>query len=165
MSTAEAVEYWSADTYNAEHWAECTITTADDGGPAVRCSASGCYYFTGTSGASKNCAVWRYKTGGNWLQIGSSFSVTFTSSTVIRLEATGTTTTTLKVYADGTLKATVTDSSSPLTSGSAGLHAAGTSVLDNFNSDNVTVAAGQPTALRRFGTPTKPQRDRPGGWN
>ena len=113
-AAGDSCGYWKTDSFNANHYSELKITTANDGGPAVRCSASGCYYFSGTSGTN-TCSVWRYKTSGNWVQIGSSFSLTFSGTDVIRLAATGSSPTTLKVYLNGTLKATLTDSSSPLT--------------------------------------------------
>lgn len=134
----DSAAYVNSESYNANQWAECKITTASDGGPSVRASSSGCYYFTGTSSAAAKCSVWRYKSGGNWVKIGSSFSVVFSSTDVIRLEATGTTTTTLKVYLNGSLQATVTDSSSPLTSGAAGIYVVGSTTVDDFNSDNVS---------------------------
>jgi hypothetical protein len=150
-AAGDACSYWTADAFAANQWSECKITTANDGGPAVRCSSSGCYYWTTYSDGE----IWRYKTGGAWTKIGEA-NTTVTSSDVIRLEATGTTTTTLKLYKNGALVATVTDSSSPLTSGSAGLYSVGATILDDWQGDvvsTVTIAyrnVGQVNAA--FGT-------------
>jgi len=124
--------YWNADSFAADHWSECKIIAAsNDGGPAVRCSSSGFYYCTPVSGGT----IYRYKTGGNWVTLGTS-KFTAANGDVLRLQATGTSTTTLKVYVNGTLVATVTDSSSPLTSGAAGLECYEATLLDDWQGSN-----------------------------
>ena len=131
-STGDGAAYWNADSFNADQWAECKITSGSDGGPAVRCSASGGYYWTPVGGGQ----VWRYKTGAAWTKIGD-LAVTVTASDVIRIEATGGATTSLKVYKNGVQQgSTLTDASSPLTAGSAGLYSVGATVLDDWQGGN-----------------------------
>ncbi len=132
--------YYSAGTApSADHWSELKITTTSDGGPAVRCTADGCYYLAGSSGSN---SIYRFKTGANWLQIGAALNITYGATDVVRLEATGTSTTTLKVYVNGVQQGTDrTDSSTPLTTGYYGLYVAGSTVVDDWQGGEVAAAA------------------------
>lgn len=75
---------------------------------------------------------------------------------VLKLEATGTTTTTLKAYVNGTLIITATDSSSPITSGKPCLwnfqhvndNPLTLTIFDNFAAGDV--GGGSPPAVRSF---------------
>lgn len=145
-SSGDSASYWAADSFNANHWSECKITTSSDGGPAVRCTASGCYYLGGGSGAN---AVWKWTSPGTWLKL-ADLNFIFTATDVIRAEATGSSPTTIKVYKNGVQQGSdVTDSSSPFTTGSAGLYISGTTtVLDDFQADNVATIALQQEGYR-----------------
>lgn len=136
VGTGDALAWRTDISPGQDQYAECKQTGGTDGGPAVRCTAGGNgYYLGGTSGAN---AVWKVTGASSWTQIGSALNFTFTTSDVIQLEATGSTTTTLKVYKNGSLQGTVTDSSSPLTSGSIGFYSVGSTVLDDWAGGNVS---------------------------
>lgn len=127
-SAGDAAAYWNADVFDANQYSECKITGGADGGPAVRVTTNSCYYWTPASDGE----IWKYVAPGSWSKIGEC-NFTITSSDVVRIEATGTTTTSLKVYKNGAQQGTtLTDSSSPLTSGSAGVYSVGATTLDDW---------------------------------
>jgi hypothetical protein len=140
QGTGDAAAYWNADAFDANHYSECKVATVNDGGPAVRVTNNGCYYWT-ISSVSSQSEVWRYNAPSTWTKVGEA-NTTVTSSDVVRLEATGTgATVTLKTYKNGSAIATLTDTSaSRLTSGAAGVYSVGATILEDWGGGNVSSA-------------------------
>lgn len=135
VGTADAIAWRTDVSPNQDQYAECKQTGGTDGGPAVRVTTGGNgYYLGGTSGAN---AVWKVVSAATWTQIGSALNFTYTTSDVIRIAATGGATTSLKVYKNGSLQGTVSDSSSPLTTGSIGFYSVGATLIDDWAGGNV----------------------------
>ncbi len=143
---AKAVYRWNADTFADDQYAEATVgvmnaTVYNCIGPAVRVSnsAATCYAATWDGAAFMDGGA-ELNSGILWKIVAGTATrlATFTNpaiNQVVRLEATGGATTSLKVYFDGVQQgSTYSDSSSPITSGSAGIAGAGqvatTSMLD-----------------------------------
>lgn len=121
----------------ADQWAEADVTTtvtATDSGimvPVARVSSDGqSLYYPWINPAGPAVALWRRVSGGYANVYGSEVPIA-SKNCKLRIEAQGTT---LRVYVDGVLKITATDSN--LATGKAGiwqyLNATGTITLDNF---------------------------------
>jgi hypothetical protein len=123
VATCVAAIATGAATFAADHTA--TIDAAAIGdfdflGPAVRLSAAGGtgYALKVDGRSNSNCTLVKLSGGGS-SNIGGTYVIT--AGDVLALEVSGTSTTTLKYYKNGTLVDTVTDSSSPYTSGQPGI--------------------------------------------
>lgn len=140
--SSDAVAYYSGVTWPADQWAQATIaeSTNFDGGPAVRIHA--------TNGNAYVCTA-----AGGGLQIGKfvaaaysalgATAVTNANGDVWRIEATGSASTVITVFQNGIQRLQVTDSTSPHTSGNAGMFNYLTT-LDNFS-------AGDFSSVARYG--------------
>lgn len=128
--------YWNADSFAANQFS-AVEATGTDLGVVVRVNGSACYLFRRTTGGTFQ--LWKMP---GWTQLGSDYtSVSFSDGQVIRLEATGTSTTTLTPYVNGVALTAFNDGAGgadgdPITSGGVGLYCvhnvAGGSVLDNW---------------------------------
>lgn len=121
--------YWDADSFGANQFSAAKAT-GPSVGVLVRVNGSACYLFRRTTGGTFQ--LWKMP---GWTQLGSDYtSVSFTDGQVIRLEATGTSTTTLTPYVNGVALNAYNDSSSPITSGGVGIYCVvlNTSQLDDW---------------------------------
>lgn len=113
------VIWWSADSFSADHYAKVTVSVSGGAGyigPAVRVVASGTnyHYLCGTGIVYKDVA-----SSTSNLSTG---HATCVDNDVVELDATGSSPTTLKLFINGVQDgADITDSSSPITSGSPGV--------------------------------------------
>ena len=107
---------WNADSFAANQFS-AVEATGTNVGVIVRVNSTACYLFKRTTGGTFQM----YKLPA-WDKLGDDYtSVSFTDGQVIRLEATGTSTTTLTPIVNGVTLATRTDSSSAITSGGVGI--------------------------------------------
>jgi hypothetical protein len=104
------ISYWSADTFSADQYAQCTFANgAQDGGAAVRVSTAGSgngYALSVNSATGGRLLKW---VDGSVSVVGDAFVMdTLTGTTVYKLTIVGTT---LTVYQDGVQKYQTTDTS------------------------------------------------------
>src|SRR6185436_7091677 len=141
-ASTDAWYYYSGVTWPANQYAQCRVGVVGgggvfDAGVVCRMNASGQdgYHLNYSDGAS----LLLYKvTGGSFSNIAAR-TVAVVAGDIIRLEVMGTTpTTTLKIFLNGVQQgADVTDSSTPITSGEAGIGLfGGTERLDDFEAGN-----------------------------
>ena len=153
-AAAESGAYWNADTFNADQYAQATlsnIVVADASiGVAVRCSSGGNYYglyYTGGAGGM----VFIFKlVSGTFGDLGYATVGAWSVGDVLRLEISGTT---LTPKRNGTVISAIgakTDTS--LSSGSAGICGYDTNSdcrLDDWQGGDLGGAADVPLALLR----------------
>jgi hypothetical protein len=123
------------------------VGTGFDAGPAARMSGSGnngttCYYASFVDG-STDVGVYR-RNGATDTQIGSNITgVTHANGDVLSLEVEGTSSpVTLRIYVNGVLEGSVSDSSSPITSaGQCGIASwTNTGIFDDFQVEDLAAA-------------------------
>lgn len=113
-SGISSLSYWSANTFPDNQFAQVKISTLEDGGPAVRVSASAKTYYA--------LEVWsagariRKVVNGTETNLGANFAITPSAGDVFRIEASGTT---LTAYRNGSSLGSRTDSD--IASGYAGI--------------------------------------------
>ncbi len=120
--------YWNADSFAADQYSKATIMAVSNGahyaGVIARASgASGTFkcYQCVTDGASGSGHTEIAKvTNGSFTSL-KAVATTFTAGDIIEIRCSGTTTTTIAMYKNGALVDSVTDSSTPHTSGAAGI--------------------------------------------
>ncbi len=135
------VVFWNVDSFTSDQKSSVTVNLGGGNayvGPAVRADASGNSYgfLCGTGTIYK-------QTAGSPGTLQSGFS-NCANNDVVRLEATGTSTTTLKLFINNVQNGSnVSDSSSPFTTGSAGMYGYGSSdqVL-SWTGDNIGGGGG-----------------------
>lgn len=137
----ECGAHWNADTFDDDQYAEATYVAGQAlfaTGIAVRCHASAATYYGFYIDPFSGTNSYLFKqVAGSWTQIGSNIGNPATSS-VIRLEAEGTT---LRVIDDGSTIRTSTDSS--ISSGYAGVAGYGDTTgarIDNWEGGNLAGA-------------------------
>lgn len=137
--TGSALSYWNATTNN-DQAIQAKATVSNRGAfVAGRITKTGDNNYSAyvlrwnTDGTMEFLKV----SAGTWTQL-SSFSASFTTNDVMRLEITGTSTVSLVAKKNGTqVGTTYTDSSSPLASGFTGLGtASGDICIDDFQADD-----------------------------
>lgn len=149
-----------SDLATVDHYAETVIsacTAADSigqsAGPIVRkdSSATLSYYFARLlrTNTPSNVVQLFKVTAGTAAQIGSNVTVTVSLPNTVRLEASGTTTTNLRVLFDGVEKINANDSSSPFTTGKrCGIHGfqnvTNKVSVDSFAAGDLSAASGSP---------------------
>jgi hypothetical protein len=144
----EGVNYWSADTFGDNQYAQCVISTIGGAyvgaGPAVRYSASGGYHaaYDQDTGAIR---ISRRSGGSNTNIASTSFSVS--AGDTLRLEISGSN---LTLYVNGTSRLTTSDSTHASGAGGIyGWHASPTIAVNNFEAGNLTAAAASIVIPRR----------------
>lgn len=122
---ANSCSRWNADTFSADQYAEtgnhsAGWTWTNGGiGPAVRCSSSANTYYGYRANHAGGSII---KAVAGTVTTLNTDTTAWTTGDTVRLEVTGTSTTTLVVKQNGTQVATVNDSSSPITdAGQAGV--------------------------------------------
>lgn len=133
-----SMAYYNAAMFAADQYAQIIIGAAvapDYTGIGVRLDSAGNGYAVR---AITTTVVQVVKlTAGVPTAMGSNFAVGDVRGLVFRLEAAGTSTTTLSVYLNGTLLGTRADSTSPYTSGAPGLVLRGTKDVDDFEAGDL----------------------------
>lgn len=127
-----SVAYWNADSFSADHYAQCKIANAY-GGPCVRWSGTSGYLASvGAAGG----AIYRVDSGA-FTKLAD--AGTPSAGATAKLAAVGSS---ISLYYDGVLDTTTSDSN--YATGSAGINAfAGTSgQMDDFVADNVGGGGG-----------------------
>jgi hypothetical protein len=164
-SGADTFAWWNADVFGTDHYSKANITAFTTVGPlfqGVIARATGttagtlnCYavYTDGASG-STHTEIAKI-TGGSGVAL-KAVATTFTPGDLIEIRCTGTATTTIAMYKNGVLVDSVNDSTSPFTSGAAGIYAfdrdlAGTNI-DNWEGGNLgsspaTLSSPTPSGL------------------
>jgi len=157
--------YWSADAFAANQYSRATIqgltANAQYKGMVVRAAGTGASfrgyacYTDGSAGAGHTEII--KLTGGVSSSL-KAIATTFTAGDVMELRATGTTTTTIALYRNGSLVDAVDDSSSPWTDGAPGITVYGQTVgIDNWEGGNLAAAGPGLIRLARvnggFGPP------------
>jgi hypothetical protein len=143
--------YWNADVFSADHYSRVSIFGMSNGaqyrGATVRNSGTAgthaCYtfYTDGLSG-SGHSEIAKVVAGAS-VGVLKAIATTFADGDVIELRATGTTTTTISIYKNSVLIDSVTDSSSPLANGAAGITVYGAGQgLDDWQGGNVGGGGG-----------------------
>ena len=142
--SADSAAYWSADAFNADHYAQARLLDDASNFPGVGVRVSG------TSGANFNgYFATRFISSGNVIrllkytngvqsQLGADF-LAVSNGTVVKLQVVGTT---LEVFYNDLSQGTRTDGAH--STGSAGLFGFSTSHIDDFQADNVS-GGGEPT--------------------
>jgi hypothetical protein len=117
-ANVEACSQWNADTFNADQYSQCNFAVLNDGGPAVRISSSSksCYLVTTQSGGNTTAQIVYKVVAGSYTQLSSTLSNTISTSSVLKMSATGTT---IEYDIDGSMITQITDAS--LSTGSAGI--------------------------------------------
>lgn len=136
----------SAD-YSVQADLHSIVASSATGFVCARVASTGnCYMFGYGAWASGHWGMWKLDWSASNTELATS-AVTLADATTytIRLEATGSSSVTLKGYVNNSLVITYTDSSSPYTSAnSPGLWievAQGAALLDNFTADTIAAAA------------------------
>jgi hypothetical protein len=154
---AWAGSYWSADSFSADQQAWLTILARNLAsnwlGPGVRMSgtdaSTAAGYAVQWNGSSARIAK---RSGGTTTSLK---TITAPSiNDVVKVRVSGTTNTLIEALYNGVLIDSYTDSSSPITSGNAGIWATGSndagSYGDDFGADNYTAASSAaPRAMMR----------------
>lgn len=117
--------YYSGVTWPADQYVKVKVGTLNagkwDAGPVARMSATGFNGYVLTFNDGSHLTLFKV-VGGSFGSALSSISTTLGVGDIVELRATGTSTTTLKMYINGVQIGTdVVDSSSPLTSGNAAI--------------------------------------------
>lgn len=122
-SAGDFAAYWNADSFTANQFSAVEVT-GNHGGVVVRVNGASCYMFKRTT--SGTFQMWKWASG--WTQLGADYTgVSFSDGQIVRLEATGTSTTTLTPIVNGVTLATREDSSSAIESGGVGVYCGGNS--------------------------------------
>jgi hypothetical protein len=148
--------WWSGDVFTADQYSKLSIWGMSNGaqyrGVTVRASGTGvthnCYsfYTDGVSGAGHSELA---KVVNGSASVIKTFATTFVDGDVVELRATGTTTTTLALYKNSVLIDSVTDSSSPHTSGAAGITVYGAGDgIDDWSAGNLGGGGGSSIAVK-----------------
>jgi len=148
---------WNGDTFYFEQYSQAVLTAAlGYGGMGVlvrRQGGADSYYglFILTGGA-----ILFKRTAGSNTTLAYD-EITRAVGSLLKLTVTGTTTTTLTAYYNSVQILTVNDSSSPFTSGSAGVCGIGDNgpnqLIDDWEGGDIGAAAGHPTMSRWQGIP------------
>lgn len=141
--------YWSADAFDNNQYAKCTVPLIVGGGPAVRIQADmSCYFIDVTA----DTQVIRKVTTTTDAALGAALTEVIGANDVVELRAEGTTTVTLSYYLNGNLITTREDSSSPWTGGSPGFCGYSRyTQYDNWEGGNIGgEAPAQPDVLLRY---------------
>ena len=148
----ENCSYWSADAFNASHYAQCKIAAnaiyaSTDGGPAICCqSGSESLIMLDYGEVVDTFRIYKCVTG-TFTQVGSDISHTYSAAETYRIESTGVGTSgTITARYNGTSMGTATHPAAP-TGGSAGMfqyfYSGKTSYYDDWEGGDVgTPAAG-----------------------
>jgi hypothetical protein len=134
------IMYYDASDIGVNQFSECTIMLSGgsyrDSSPAVRVTPASGFYDCNIAGGT---AIIRRRFDDTILVTVNAPEPT--STDIVRLEATGTNPTYLRLYKNSILIASATDSSAPITSGKPGLQAySGSAVLDNWHGGTVPAA-------------------------
>lgn len=115
--------YYSGATFSANHYAETTWETAGTKGPLVRVQSAGAALNAyGLKSDNSTTFYIRKCVDGTWSTLGATITVgAVSASSRIRLDATGTSTTTVKFLIDDVEVASRDDSSSPHNGGAPGI--------------------------------------------
>ncbi len=138
-----AGNYWNADTFNDNQYAQCTVSTfANATGPTVRNSTTAATFYL--ANIISTTTIQFYKCiSGSYTQLGSNVSVSLSTTDVIKISAEGQN---INLYINGTFIDSRSDSD--ITSGYAGLFCYGQeAICDNWEGGNV--GGGGFTAIRR----------------
>lgn len=131
--------YWNADSFANDQYAQIKFVGDISVGASVRCSGGNCYV-----GYIQNATTLKINkdTGGTFATLGADFTITsLVSGDIVKITATGGATTTLEIFVNGSSIGTRTDSSSPFTTGSAGIWTyRNSSLFDDFEGGNLLTA-------------------------
>jgi hypothetical protein len=138
LSANENVTRWTADSFNADHYAQAKLQTQSYPGVCVRLSGASLGALDGYAAVRRvvegNVRIYRFDNGVA-SQVGGDYGAV-SDSTVVKLQATGTT---LELFYDGASQGTETDSA--YSSGAAGLYGFDGSGFDDFQADNVSAGS------------------------
>ncbi len=131
--------WWNADAFTADQYSQqVTSGSGSFSGPACRIDSSA---VTGYAIYAQDTGIYKFVAGSR-SSIGS-YSGSFAATDTIKIACTGTSTTTVEVFKNGISLGSATDSSSPITSGAAGMFADTTSGgVGAFQADDI---GGTPT--------------------
>ena len=147
---------WTSDSFAQDQYSEIIIVTAlayAGGGVIVRRQAGADSYY-GLLFNTDTCWLFKRTAGSNATL--DTHDVTRTAGSKLRLTATGGATTVLTAYYNDVEILAATDTSTPFTTGSAGVCGIGDSSgqrMDDWEGGNIGAAAGHPTMSRWQGIP------------
>lgn len=160
-----ATAYHNADVFNQNQYSKAAVPVLGSGGTdyfgvSVRHSGSGgtqngygVFWTNGTGGDVQKCV------NGTWSTLQAAVGAAPVANDVVELRATGGATTTLELFINGISQGTVDDSSSPHTSGAAGVVFFHTGArLDNWEGGNVGAGGGGTPDAYSVSTPRFPRR-------
>lgn len=154
-SAATGADWWTGDTFDNDQYSQATITNNQNStyqGVAVRCSGTDngsnltAYIFY--SAPNDGCYIDKY-VNGSFVSTLAGPGTAFAVNDVVRLEVSGNA---LTGKVGGVTRLSVTDSSSPIASGAAGIGCNSGSVnarLDNWEGGNLSVATKAPPPRRQ----------------
>lgn len=139
------VAYWDADTFANDQYSQIVYRGEGYGGPTARCAETNqCYQVVAHT--SEHITIRKMAADGTMTTLYTSDSGASQTGDVVRIEVTGSSTTTIKAIRtrSGTpTEWSTTDSSSPFTSGSAGIgvYAGFGNPLDDWEGGNLDAPA------------------------
>lgn len=138
-ANADCIYYVNSPSFAANQKSTITLAINVDVSAGVRISSGGNGYIAYLSN-SETIQIYKL-TAGSFSQLGTDISVTaFVIGDTLSIGATGTSTTTLTAYRNGSSVGTKTDSSSPITSGQPGIHIfddSATKIIDQLDATDL----------------------------
>lgn len=137
ITTSRNAEHWVGNDFSGypNQCAQVTVKTVSTWGTGVvvRANAASNSYYLFTGQATPGYYELGKVTAGVYAAIGASYAITPAANDVVKLCVTGSSTTVLTPYINGSAQATRSDSSSPFTTGSPGVYIYDEYVMDDFS--------------------------------
>jgi hypothetical protein len=121
-ASSENFARFNTPAFAANQLARIVLTSILDSGVVVRMDANANGYVADRSGTGSITLYKVTNNGGTFTTMGAVFETTINTGDILTLKATGTSTTTLEIFLNGSSLGTRTDSSTPHTSGQPGIH-------------------------------------------